>query len=80
MGTSVAPPFAIIFMTALEEKFLMQRDLKPLKYLRYIDDIFMVWPHSAYELDTFIDAFNVQKDRIKFTKLMSPQHLLVVRL
>ena len=70
----MAPPFAIIFMTALEEKFLMQRDL------RYIDDIFMVWPHSAYELDTVIDAFNVQKDRIKFTKLMSPQHLLVVRL
>ena len=50
MGTKVAPSYANLFMARLEEKLLekARTDLQvelPL-YLRYIDDIFFIFPYS----------------------------------
>ena len=67
MGTSLAPPFAILYMASLEEPFLQSRRLKPLLFKRYIDDIFMIWPHGLDELKTFVQEFNNLRPRIKLT-------------
>ena len=67
MGTRCAPSYAIIFMGHFEEKFLSTRRLLPLVWWRYIDDIFMIWPHSREELYSFVSALNNVHDTIKFT-------------
>ena len=53
MGTKMAPQYANIFLTDLENKFLQDCQYKPTLYLRYIDDIFMIWPHGANNLKEF---------------------------
>ena len=42
IGTTMAPPYAIIFMGDLEENLLKDGHKKPLAWWRYIDDIFML--------------------------------------
>ena len=42
IGTKMAPPYAILFMSELEETFLASSPLKPFVWWRYIDDIFMI--------------------------------------
>lgn len=67
MGTSLAPPFAILYMASLEEPFIQSRTLKPLLYKRYIDDVFMIWQHGIEELRLFIRYFNQLRPRIQLT-------------
>ncbi|KAM7176581.1 uncharacterized protein RBU57_002185 [Macrochelys suwanniensis] len=50
MGTRMAPQYANIFMADLEQRFLSSRHLTPLLYLRYIDDIFIIWTHGKEKL------------------------------
>ena len=55
MGTKCAPTYANIFMGEFEEKYIYPKIKdKSCKYLRYIDDIFMVWKSSQDELNQFI--------------------------
>ena len=67
MGTRCAPNYAIIFMAEIEEDFLNSQTLKPTTWLRFIDDIFMVWNHSNEELTEFIKDLNNFHSTIKFT-------------
>nr|XP_054774674.1 uncharacterized protein LOC129282841 [Lytechinus pictus] len=67
MGTKMAPAYANIFMAILEEDFLSNSQLQPTLYLRYIDDIFIIWPHGVDELKSFHDRFESQNLNIKFT-------------
>ena len=43
IGTKMAPAYANIFMDRLEQTLLREAQIKPYLWLRYIDDIFMVW-------------------------------------
>lgn len=67
LRTKCAPSYAVIFMGQLEEKFLRTRRLLPLVWWRYIDDIFMIWPHPLEELYSFVQALNNVHESIKFT-------------
>jgi len=67
MGTKVAPSFAITYMGAFEEKFVYTYRLQPLIYVRYIDDIFMIWQHGKAELEQFFNHMNNCSPHIKFT-------------
>ncbi|XP_050781640.1 uncharacterized protein LOC127035616 [Gopherus flavomarginatus] len=58
MGTRMAPQYANIFMADLEQRFLSSRPLTPLLYLRYIDDIFIIWTHGRETLEKFHHDFN----------------------
>ena len=58
MGRKMAPHYANIFMANLEENFLQNTRNKPLIYLRYIDDIFLLWTHGEEELLRFHKDFN----------------------
>ena len=67
MGTKMAPAYANIFMAELEEDFLSKSHLQPSLYLRYIDDIFMIWPHDIDDLKSFHERFDSHNGSIKFT-------------
>ena len=67
MGTKLAPAYANIFMDRLEQTILSSTTLKPSYYKRYIDDIFMLWPHSLSDLMNFITNLNNYHPLIKFT-------------
>ena len=67
MGSKTAPSYANTFLGNLENKFLNTEPLKPIYYRRYIDDIFMVFPHSPEELDLFMNHMNLLHPSMKFT-------------
>ena len=67
IGTKFAPPYAIIYMAALEEDFLETLIKKPWLWWRYIDDIFMIWQHGEDELKIFLKKLNDFHPSIKFT-------------
>ena len=67
MGTRMAPQYAIIFMADLEEKVLNQTHNQPRLYLRYIDDIFMIWTHGEESLKLFHEKLNKEDPNIKLT-------------
>ena len=67
MGNPMTPAYASLFMGKLEQDFLKSRSLAPSIWLRFLDDIFMVWDHSIESLHSFIDALNSFHPPIKFT-------------
>ena len=67
MGTKVAPSFANLFMAHFEEKWVYPYPTKPSLWLRYIDDIFLIWEHGPDDLTTFINYLNECHPTIKFT-------------
>ena len=50
MGSKLAPAYANTFMGRLEKAILAGSAHRPIYYRRFIDDIFMLWPHSEEEL------------------------------
>ena len=56
MGTKVALSYANIFMGELESKML--HAAPPHLYLRYIDDIFIIWTGTETQLSVFYDPCN----------------------
>ena len=73
MGTKLAPALATIYIGDLEENFIQSREDKPLLWVRYIDDVFMIWTHAREKLDHFLNDLNKLKERIKFTAEISTQ-------
>ncbi|XP_065175138.1 uncharacterized protein LOC135805071 [Sycon ciliatum] len=67
MGNHLAPPLAILFMDALEQKALSTATVKPDLYKRYIDDCILLWRHGWKGLAALLDHFNGQHTTIKFT-------------
>ena len=50
MGTRMAPAFANLFMGEFERKAIEIYVEKPFLWLRYVDDILMVWTHGNEKL------------------------------
>ncbi|XP_056017307.1 uncharacterized protein LOC125656461 [Ostrea edulis] len=67
MGTKMAPSYANIFMGRLERRLLHYSPVKPLSWLRFIDDIEMKWVNGRESLDDFIEMANSFHNSIKFT-------------
>ena len=67
MGTKMAPSYASIFMGQLEKHLLGTCDYKPVLWLRFLDDIFLIWNHSEEKLVEFLENINTFHDSIKFT-------------
>ena len=66
MGTAVAPNYANLFMNRFESKALANWPLKPFIWLRFTDDIFMIWTHGEDTLTEFITYLNGIHPTIKF--------------
>ena len=66
MGKRYAPGYANIDMAVFENEILSSVEKKPLAYYRFLDDIFLIWPHSKDDFLTFFDRLNNQRESIKF--------------
>ena len=75
LGTAAAPNYANIFMDRFETRALSNWLLKPLLWLRFIDDIFMILTHGEDKLQEFITYLNGIHPTIKFTHEFSQTHL-----
>ena len=64
MGTCMAPSYANLFMGDLERRLLDTCPDKPKVWLRYIDDIFLIWTHGRPLTNSFYPS-------IKFTSNIS---------
>ena len=62
-----APAYANIFMAEFEQKYIypLTKD-KSILFLRYIDDIFMIWTKSEKQLKDFMSELNQKHPSIKF--------------
>jgi len=72
MGTAMAPNYANLFMSNFEDKFIFNRNTKPIYYRRYIDDLLLIWKDTEEELTDFKDHLNNCHPTIKFTFETSP--------
>ena len=74
-GTSMdrdwAPHYADSYMAKFEKEALLKCPLKPHTYYRYLDDIFIIWPHSMDAFAVFLDIFNTHEPPIKFKSSVS---------
>ena len=68
MGTRMAPNYAIIFMHKIETELLQKSTLQPTFFKRFIDDIFLIWPHGEKQLQDFLQMINSHHKTIKFTE------------
>ena len=78
MGTRVAPTYANLFMADFEETFFYTHPTHPTVWVRFIDDIFMVWEHGPGELQKFLDHLNRVHNTIKFTSHSSQEKVNVL--
>ena len=67
IGTRMAPAYANLFMHNLESQLLNLAPVKPYLWLRYTDDIFMIWTAGEESLLEFLQWINELHDNIKFT-------------
>ena len=67
MGTKCAPTYASLFMGRFENTHILPkiRD-KILMYVRYIDDVFLIWKGTEKELQQFLEEINKVHPTIKF--------------
>lgn len=67
MGSPLSPAMANFFMEHFEERALNSAPLRPSVFFRYVDDIFMVWPHGVEALGNFVEHMNNIHSNIQFT-------------
>ena len=71
MGTKCAPTFANLLMESLEQEFLdsilEKVTPQPTLWIRFIDDIFVIWPDTRATFLDFFDALNSHHPNISYT-------------
>ena len=75
MGTKMAPSYANLFLGFFEANTLKNAPFQPHTWLRYIDDIFMIWTEGLDNLKIFIDYLNNIHSTIKFTSSHSSTNI-----
>ena len=76
MGTICAPPFANIFMGRFEETFIYPNIQNLcILYLRYIDDLFLIWTGTKEQFKDFVMNLNSQHPSIKFSYQISDKSI-----
>ena len=75
MGTKMAPSYANLFLGYFEANALENAPFQPHIWLRYIDDIFMIWTEGLDNLKIFIDYLNNIHPTIKFTSSHSSTNI-----
>ena len=73
MGKTFSPSYADIFMAQWEREALADWPDPPLLYLRYRDDIFMIWQYSRERLQEFISFLNSRDPSIQLTHEVSSE-------
>ena len=66
MGSPLSPVMANLYMEYYESELLPTLPLRPSMWLRYVDDVFAIWPHDQAEFPAFLDALNALAPSINF--------------
>ena len=75
MGTKMAPSHANLSLGFFEANALENAPFQSHTWLRYIDDIFMIWTEGLDNLKIFIDYLNNIHSTIKFTSSHSSNNI-----
>ena len=75
MGKKIAPCFANLFMASIEQTFIENSPQTPLYYVRFIDDIFMIWIHGSEKLEQFTARANSNHPSMNFTTEISSRSI-----
>uniref|UniRef100_A0A803JBV1 Reverse transcriptase domain-containing protein n=1 Tax=Xenopus tropicalis TaxID=8364 RepID=A0A803JBV1_XENTR len=68
MGSNVAPSYANLYMDAFECNYILPKYTDNLLlYLRYIDDIFIIWRGDHIGVESFVASLNDLSTPVKFT-------------
>ena len=67
MGSPLSPVVANLYKEAFEKQTLEAALRRPTFWVRYVDDVFSIWPHDTQSLDEFLGHLNSQKPTIQFT-------------
>ena len=65
MGKLFAPQYADIFMAHWEKEALATCPIKPLLYLRFLNNIFIIWRGSWEQFEEFLGILNNHHESIK---------------
>ena len=68
MGSPLLPVVAKHYVEAFEKRALWSSTLSPKRWWRYVDNIFVVWPHGRIFLNMFYAHLNAQHPFIQLTK------------
>ena len=75
MGTRIAPSYANLFLSNFERDAVLNSPHQPYLWLRFIDDIFMIWNAGPEKLKVFVDYLNNLHSTIKLTCSHSPSNI-----
>ena len=75
IGTRMAPSYANLFLGKFERDALLNSPHRPYLWLRFIDDIFMIWTTGPEKLKIFVDYLYNLHSTIKFTCSHSPSNI-----
>lgn len=67
MGAVFSPTIANIYMSTIVRDFIQTQTVKPLTFVRYIDDIFMIWTDTHDKLNNFLTDLNSFHTNLNFT-------------
>ena len=67
MGSPLSLIIAKLFMEDLEEQALHSAPLQPSLWLRYVEDIFVIWPYGEWDMLSFHTHLNQMSANIQFT-------------
>ena len=58
MGSPLACILANIMMEALESELMSKFPVQPALWVRFVDDIFVIWPHGQEHFNEFLEGLN----------------------
>ena len=67
MGSPLSPVIANFFMEDFEKKATEQATHKSVRWFRYVDDTFVIWPPGQEKLTEFLNHLNGLHNKIQFT-------------
>ena len=69
MGSPLSPILANLYMEYFESSLIptIPDNLRPKVWLRYVDDVFVIYPHNEDALQEFLNRLNSLAPTIKFT-------------
>lgn len=77
MGSPMSPLLAEIYMNNMENKIMESKthNLKIKKWLRYVDDILIIWEGTDEEWKQFVEEINNMEETIKFKMEIGNQEI-----